>query len=208
MKIGDSIEFGRYTIEAPVPASPGEQAPVSPISWRVLDTTDEAVLVISEYGLDAKPYQDTSVTFPNWKDCSLRKWMNGQFMTLAFNEEERERIRLTDIDNSLPQHQVVHPMTGLKPTKDHVFLLSVKEAEVYFPTVESARAMPTEFVKYLHEQGGTAAPLEEENGRCMWLLRSPGPHIYSVRCISGYGSLDITSANRARSIRPAMWISK
>ena len=38
MKIGDIIELGQYTIETP---SPEKGRPVSPIPWRVIDSTDE-----------------------------------------------------------------------------------------------------------------------------------------------------------------------
>ena len=205
MKIGDIIELGQYTIETP---SPEKGKPVSPIPWRVIDSTDESVLVISEYGLDAKPFHEGSATFPNWRDSSVRKWLNELFLKKAFTEEEQARILLTNVDNSLVQQDHVHPMTCLKNTKDYIFLLSAKEANIYFPTVASARAMPTGYLQWRHEHDSKAYPLDDTNGRCDWLLRSPGPHIYSVMYVSGYGSIDITSANRAHSIRPAMWIKK
>ena len=54
---GNKFKFGDYYGE---------------IEWRVLDKDSESLLVISEYGLDAKPFDEGFKT-NEWNSCSLKK---------------------------------------------------------------------------------------------------------------------------------------
>ncbi|MBR4550778.1 MAG: hypothetical protein IKO13_00625, partial [Oscillospiraceae bacterium] len=92
LRAGDHVFFGHY--EQDGDKSNGSEE----IEWRVLEVREDRVLVISEYGLDVKPYNSTygGVT---WETCSLRKWLNGDFLTEVFTEEEQEQIRSTKVEN-------------------------------------------------------------------------------------------------------------
>ena len=59
---GDHIIYGHYQ---------GED-----IEWRVLDKKDDEVLLLSEYGLDAQPYDTSGKKRVLWKDstgCKLER---------------------------------------------------------------------------------------------------------------------------------------
>lgn len=63
----------------------------SPLMFTVIDERDHEVLVICQNGIDVKPFntKDTEVT---WDDCSLRKWLNEEFLINAFSFDERQYI--------------------------------------------------------------------------------------------------------------------
>lgn len=87
---GDTITFGRYPQDF--------EGTIEPIEWIVLDKQDDKVLIISKFGLDAKPYNDvwTDVT---WETCSLRSWLNKDFIKKAFSTEEQKIILDTVVVN-------------------------------------------------------------------------------------------------------------
>ncbi len=117
-QVGDLFEFGRYSQEAN-----GES---EPITWRVLQREEDYLLVISEQGLDSKRYHE-QVRDVTWADCTLRRWLNSEFMNVAFNEQERECILKTSVVNNAGPN-----------TEDSVFLLSVDEAKSFFANKNDA----------------------------------------------------------------------
>ena len=60
-----------------------------PIEWIVLKEEEQRCLCISKYLLDCKPYHDFSKNV-TWQDCTLRNWLNHEFLMSAFSAEERE----------------------------------------------------------------------------------------------------------------------
>ena len=103
---GDRIEFGRYF--------QSDEKTKEPLQWRVLDVDKDKheLFLLSEYVIDAKPYHhkknnDINIT---WKNCSLRKWLNGDFIKLAFDKDAQKRIITTHLSDD--------------ETDDKVFLLS------------------------------------------------------------------------------------
>lgn len=99
------------------------------------------MLLLSEKGLDCKRYHD-EYSGAVWENCSLRAWLNETFYETAFSEEEKQRILLTDVTaDPNPEHKT----DPGNDTKDHVFLLSIKEAKEYFKTKASAECIPTAY---------------------------------------------------------------
>jgi len=68
IKVGDIVEFGDYQQDP-------DRTEKESIQWRVFDIDGNNALLVSEYGLDAKPYnsENTDVT---WENCTLRAWLN------------------------------------------------------------------------------------------------------------------------------------
>ena len=62
--VGQSVTLGHY----PQTAAGDDR---TPIEWTVLDVRGGKALVISRYGLDAKPYH-TEYTDVTWETCTLR----------------------------------------------------------------------------------------------------------------------------------------
>ena len=110
--IGEHMKFGTYQ---------GEE-----IEWRVIDADDEngKVLLLSEYGLDAKPYNDEFSFVIKWEDCTLRKWLNGDFHDAAFSQNEQAHIAETQNENADNPNQGIE---GGNDTTDKVFVLSFDE---------------------------------------------------------------------------------
>ena len=165
------------------------------IEWLVLERKPDRMLLLSKEALDTKPFheKDGPVT---WETCTLRQWLNGEFLREAFSEDERERIILADV----PAHK--NPRYDTDPgrdTKDKVFLLSYEEAERYLPADEQRRCFLTESANALGVTG--------DNGCCVWWLRSPGSKPVGAACVSYDGSLrSCGRVSISGAVRPALWI--
>lgn len=176
-----TIKFGRYP-----QASKNENAL---IEWLVLKNDGSKALLISKYALDCQQYH-TSRIFGTWKTCTLRKWLNGTFISNAFSHEEQAMILSTTTESA--------------DTKDRVFLLSRDEARKYFSSASTRQCQGT---AYCYAQGA----YKTGNGNCTWWLRSP---VYSGRTAFVYdGSLEDYNGkyygcvdNGKTAVRPALWI--
>ena len=69
-----------------------------PIEWMILKEEEHRCLCISKYLLDCKQYHNLSEKVI-WQDCTLRNWLNHDFLMTAFSAEEREKILLSDVVN-------------------------------------------------------------------------------------------------------------
>ncbi len=175
------------------------------IEWLVVDKQENKALLISKYGLIAKEYNeyDESVT---WETCTLRKWLNNDFINEAFNKEQQALIQTTYVTADKNPEYDTDPGNA---TNDKVFLLSIPEAEKYFTNDEDRRCIPT---AYAREQG-VYTVYGYENGNkptCWWWLRSPGDLQDSASYVLYDGSvhfLDISVSNYGIAVRPALWIS-
>ena len=155
-----------------------------PIEWRVIDVGSSSVLLITEYGIDCKPFHERlhadlraveDVYEPGtyyykpipvtWETCSLRQWLNGAFLRAAFSEAERSLIRTEKVKADKNPYSEVNAGNA---TKDRVFLLSVPEAERYLPSNEERRCRATPYAK---AHGAYEDPLTKYTD---WWLRSPG----------------------------------
>lgn len=108
-----------------------------PIEWIVLNETDEYLFVVSKQVVVSEMFDETTA---NWKDCSIRKWLNNEFLRKAFNEYERPSILEKKIVTSNDMEYVFDGFSYFQKyveTLDKVFLLSVDEVEQYFKTQES-----------------------------------------------------------------------
>ncbi|MBR4343202.1 MAG: fibronectin type III domain-containing protein [Lachnospiraceae bacterium] len=120
--ISFSSEYGRDTIKL-------GKWDNKDIEWEVLEYSADgkSALIMSENILCKKLYneEDKSIT---WKDCSLRKWLNEDFINSAFKKSEKKLIKKTKITN---ENNRIYGTKGGKATKDKVFLLSISEYEKY-----------------------------------------------------------------------------
>ena len=149
------------------------------MKWIVLefDPSTNQALVLSKYCIDAIPFH-TGSDNATWEDSTLRKWLNNDFISAAFNQNERASILTKTISN--PDNPDYGIDSG-RDTSDRVFLLSYEETLEYFPTKESRQGIPTDYcwaqgcydpVKYGQEHGTEVAP--EAIGYTWWWLRTAG----------------------------------
>ena len=190
VSVGDHFTFGNYP-----QGSDGEEQPVE---WRVLDVEDGKALVISEKLLDYAPYNET-YTDVTWEACSLREWMNNDFLNRAFTAHEQAKI--ATVTNRNPDNPE-YGTKGGKTTRDRIFALSIDEAKKYFSDDTDRIAYTTD---YTHTKGYDYADCSDG-----WWLRSPGDLSLYAADVSSFGFVnrfgrDVDSDGGC--VRPAFWLN-
>ena len=191
---GDTVFFGAY--EQDNNTSNGKED----VEWLVLEVKDGKALVVSKYALDCKQY-NTSNANVTWETCTLRKWLNTDFINSAFSSDEKAKIPTVTVSADKNPGYSANPGNA---TQDQVFLLSITEANKYFNSNGARQCEPTDYAV-------ANGAWESDSGNfCWWWLRSPGVTQYSAAYVfcgggvteSGDG-VDIGTS----AVRPAMWIS-
>lgn len=144
-----------------------------PIEWLVLTQEDDRMLVVSKYGLDYLTYPDDWSSDIVWESCSLRSYLNSDFMDKTFSEEEKKEIILSENENKAnPDY---YSTVDGNDTEDYVFLLSIDEVQKYLPAttpnVSSKCAYGTEYLYRIlknHQDYGT----EKSGDPVSWALRA------------------------------------
>ena len=198
-KVGEFIIFGTY--EQNNRTTDGKED----ISWRVLEVKGGKALLISQKALDFKEFNTNNYSL-TWETCSLRDWLNKDFINTAFTTEEKTMIptvTLPALNNAYDDY------TG-NATKDKVFLLSADEAMKYFAYADedddvifnSDDARKCEPTAYAEANGA-----ERTDIYCKWLLRSPSYLKSTVDSVGIDGKIDWLGLNTGDgAIRPALWI--
>ena len=73
---GDIVTLGNYYGE---------------IEWLVLDVKDDNLLLITLDCIDALPYNNERKKL-TWENSDIRKWLNEDFIEMAFSEEEKDQL--------------------------------------------------------------------------------------------------------------------
>ena len=195
--VGSLIKYGKY--EQDNDSSNG----IEDIEWIILAKDDNKMLVISDKAIDCKPYNTSSANI-TWETCSLRNWLNNDFINSAFSATEKTMI--SSVKVSADKNPDYDTDAG-NDTEDKVFLLSIEEANRYFKYDSERQCVSTEYAKangaYTYEIDGAS--------NCFWWLRSQGGYsnksasvVNSDGTVSKYGNA--VDDNRD-CVRPAMWIS-
>ena len=195
--VGDIITFGHY----PQTASGTDS---TAIEWRVLEVRDGKALLISRYALDCQQYH-SSWKKVDWKDSSLRKWLNGDFMDQAFVPSEKKKIVTMEVS---AEPNPKHGTPAGNSTKDNVFLLSIAETEKYFISDADRRCAPTEYAK-AQGVGTDKNALADGKPACQWWLRSPGSRSDSAVRVQSTGTIPYEGSAVSlglTGVRPAIWI--
>ena len=215
--VGDYVTFGNYEQDNDI--SNGNE----PILWRVLDKENGRLLLISEYALDCRKYNETYDPYDTvtWETCTIRKWLNSDFYYTAFSSSERSKIQKTTIENNMNPNNYTRAGNN---TEDKVFLISADEVMDYFKITkemvdgfslevygDDIRCKPTAFA--LGQADENEWEDEQYGSCCRWWLRTPGRdqtyasyvnYFNSSTYIDFYGeAVDYTDA----MIRPAIWIT-
>ncbi len=183
------------------------------MEWDVLEQDGDKLLVITQYILDERQYYNDKKEKVTWETCSLRAWLNNEFINETFTEKEKHLILTTKVKNA---DNPEFGTDGGNDTEDKLFLLSIDEQERY----HAARPL---------QEG------EEDDCRQTW-LRSPGEDLYHAAVVeisdsySRYNGVTNKSgefvdgsykplayrveevdeegfAHKALGLRPAMWIN-
>ena len=184
--VGETITFGSY--EQDNNDANGKED----IEWIVLEIKDGKALVISKYALDCQKY-NTSYTSVTWENCTLRKWLNNDFLKSAFSEEEQAMIPTVTV--SADKNPSYNTNAG-NATQDRVYLLSLAEAKTYFGSNSERVCEATDYVN-------------AKNTSKMWWLRSPGGYQDNAVYVDANGNVyergtQVTDVRAA--VRPVLWI--
>lgn len=193
-KVGDYVSFGAYDQDNNT--ANGKED----IEWLVLEVKDGKALVISKYALDCNQY-NTNEKDVTWETCTLRRWLNNDFINAAFSAEEKAMIPTVTV--SADKNPRWSTNSG-NATQDQVFLLSITEADKYFSSDSARECKPTDFAV------ANGAYVYSENGNCVWWLRSPGDdqnYAAFVNCVGEIQEHGYYVNYDGRAVRPAMWIS-
>ena len=169
---GDIVSFGNYN---------------GSTEWIVLEKEDNKFLIISKYAIEKREY-NTEREEVTWETCSLRKWLNNDYLSSAFSSDEKALIAATSVVNA---DNSGYGTDGGNDTTDQVFLLSIDEVDKYFSSDSERQATLID---------GTSVK---------WWLRSHGYFsefaaiVYSYGSVGEYG-LNVYDENVA--VRPALWI--
>ena len=193
LSAGSLFKFGSYEQDND-PTNGAES-----IEWIVLDKNGSELLLISRFGLDCQLY-NTQYTSITWDSCSLRKWLNSEFLISAFSEAEIASIRDTIV---FADENPDYTTDAGKSTQDKVFLLSVSESRKYFTSDEGRVCIPT---KYTLQKD---IYMEENLPGCLWWLRTPGDLQHYVSIVSGRGEVQTAGVNLCFdmcAVRPVLWL--
>ncbi len=195
---GDAVFFGRWEQDGD-----GQNGP-EPIEWLVLDRVDGQLLLLCADCLAAMPYHEEAFAPVTWETCSLRAWLNGDFLSAAFTEAER--VWIPAVRNENPDHSIVETPGG-RDTTDRVFLLSERDTVIYLKD-EDARSF---LGKAPASRVAQAEGLQlSEDGFASWWLRSPGMYEYIAQFVDQEGVPYLNGASTdigyLCGVRPAIWL--
>ncbi len=191
LKAGDRVYFGTYPQNTDEP---------EPIMWRVLKVKDGKALMISEYCIDNKKYNEEPIAV-TWETCTLRKWLNDSFLKKAFTAEEQKKI--VRVRNNNPDNDLWNTEGG-NPTDDYVYCLSTEEAFDFFRNDRDRKAQATAYAK----KNGAAPSFK--NRYCNWWFRSPGASKRSADGTNADGGVNLvgfTVRASSVSVRPVITVT-
>lgn len=157
--------------------------------------------------MDCQPYNSTSVA-AEWKNCTLRTWLNKDFKSKAFTAKEQKLIptvSISGIEESIDLSFSSSSSNTKKSqdTKDQIFIISGAEFEKYSSVLDQVSYDATTYAK---KQGSISNP----NGIYTWWLRSSGMgrSLFLIGTL-GAGPTEYVGKkenNISYAIRPSLWI--
>ncbi len=180
--LGMTVTIGRFEQDGNLENGPEE------IVWYVLDYRDGQYLLLSKHILSGMRYSEQKYK-PIWETSIVREWLNGEFFTTAFTDEERQYIKKTFLEK--------------EKVTDQVFFLQKKDIEEINDKLISL-GLPTEYaltqgVKALNTQMDY---ITEVVYNSTWYFLRNGGAMDGTTWSSG----STTWGPSQNGVRPAMWI--
>jgi hypothetical protein len=123
-KVGDEIEFGKF--EQDNEPDTGTE----PIVWVVAEKDGTKLTLISKYCLTSMSYNTVQAEV-TWADCSLRKWLNEDFINASFSEPEKKILMNV-------KHGEIF---------DSAYILDEETFELYMKATSAGETSLTDFAK-------------------------------------------------------------
>lgn len=179
----------------------------NPLEWIMLTKNKKEALLITKNVIDIVNYKYYNRKITPWEYCSLREYLNNNFIKHTFSSEEQARIKqvkLVNMDNEK------YGTYGGNDTSDKVFCLSIDEVNEYFIDDEDRVAIPTEYAKGKVSADHMKYFMDESSGGGRWWLRSPGVSDKYVANVAGSGRVHAYGYyvyDDSVGIRPALWLN-
>ena len=206
--VGTHILFGRYEQDDDI--SNGQE----PLEWIILDRTGDKVFLITKDIIDfggncktgikgdAQPYR--------WSNCTLRQWLNDEYISTTFTEDEQTAIISTTVK---AEKSPFNNYAIGQDTQDRVFIMSYSESNRYFLSDEDRSAEPSiSILRHPYTSVGQIWHddiMYETNKRGItsytWSLRAPGKDTYTVigadgKAVKSFGWYQYVG------VRPVCWV--
>lgn len=195
-----------------------------PLTWRILKENNGSAMLLCENIIDSQQYDYDGSYNNNYKESTIRKWLNETFYQTAFSKFEQQIIQTTLVDNSArstnPNNNVTQFNSGknsyaCENTSDKVFLLSMQEVtnssygfSSEYSNYDSIRRKKT--TDYARSQGCYTYTSSSYLGNGSWWLRSPyyGSSNYARHVYFDGNAYFINSVNyTSRGVVPALTIT-
>ena len=190
VQVGGKVQFGQYP--------QGANGEIQPLVWRVLAVENGRALLITDKLIDCVKYNEKLVDV-TWETCTLRKWMNTDFISKAFSSSQQAQI--ATVSNQNPNNPE-YGTKGGNATQDRIFALSIDEAKKYFSSDSDREAYTTD---YAHKKG-----YDQKDRSEYWWLRSPGDSSDYAALVRNYGNIYQYGryvGSLEVAVRPAFWLN-
>ena len=190
VQVGGKVQFGQYP--------QGANGEIQPLVWRVLAVENGRALLITDKLIDCVKYNEKLVDV-TWETCTLRKWMNTDFISKAFSSSQQAQI--ATVSNQNPNNPE-YGTKGGNATQDRIFALSIDEAKKYFSSDSDREAYTTD---YAHKKG-----YDQKDRSEYWWLRSPGDSSDYAALVLVDGFIHQDGAHvyiDDVAVRPAFWLN-
>ncbi len=199
----------------------GTIIPFGDYHWCILDIQGKAALIITEAIIEQHPYNNYAGDV-TWADCSLRKYLNGEFYN-KFTSDERSRILpVLNKNHDNPWYG----SRGGEDTRDYIFLLSLEETvSKYFgdSSKNFEERSPKQRYWFQRKDINNEKRRSTFDGHIWWWwLRTPGRDNRRAVYIHGDGNVGIQGNGTFRyssnilhpitgdncgGVRPAIWLN-
>ena len=203
LQAGMTVFFGKYEQDNNIDNGKED------IAWIILGRIGDSLLLLSKYALDCQPYttvrlEDDAKHYGRyygseeaWHQCTLKTWLNEEFLQRAFDSGEREMIQnkynsVLIEDDSMTEPEIREVSVG------KVFVLDAEEASRYSSYIKNCRA--TEYAK---EKGAYS---RNNNDLCWWTrTRESGYGSQSIVIVNSKGEMDWQWAIGEKELVGAHW---
>ena len=190
-EVGDTYSFGSY-------------------EWLVLDVQEDRALLITKDIIERRAYHDENKDV-KWESCSLRQYLNEEFFD-SFGVAKKRILQTENLNpatfyTTIKGRSVNTP--GGNPTTDHIFLLSVYEANKYFHAEKKPAKEFWEGQVYLDS---LPKKIPQSNAMCAsgpWRLRSSGSGQNATAVVEMGGAIYFPGwiVPASIGVRPALWLN-
>jgi hypothetical protein len=188
---GSIIKFGKY-------------------DWRVLEIQGNKALLLADKVTHVNVPYNEECSGVTWETCTLRKWLNSEFLIQEFTPWEQGSIALTSIQNESNQW---YGTKGTNATSDKIFLLSISEVVKYFGDSGQLNNRPNKNMSYVDDNYNNIriAKSISKGNAAWWWLRTPGIGNHAafvsydgLLLVHGYR---VDNDNGRGGVRPALFLN-